>query len=204
MILAYHGCSRDTARKLLSGEAFQESTKSYDWLGRGVYFWEADPLRAWDWALRHRPASPSLVGAAIDLGHCLDLTCQSGLLAVRDAYEVYKNIQTQYGNTMPRNEDPPGWKPGDLVLRHLDRAVIDHLNATVDQAAASGQRVQRFQTIRALFPEGEPLYPTAGFRELTHIQICVRDRRQIQGVFRLPDEQRLKLRLPELYAEPAA
>jgi hypothetical protein len=204
VVLAYHGCSRDTARKLLIGESFRDSTKPYDWLGRGVYFWEADPLRAWDWALRHRPQSPSLVGAAIDLGNCLDLTGQSGLRAVRDAYEDYRNIQASYGRPMPINEDPPGWRVGDLVLRHLDCSVVDHLNTTVDKEAARHTGVQRFQTIRALFPEGEPLYPTAGFRELTHIQICVRDRRQIQGVFRLPDEQRLKLRLPELYAEPAA
>jgi hypothetical protein len=50
-----------------------------------------------------------------------------------------------------------------------------------------------------LFPEGKPLYPTAGFRELTHIQLCVRDSRQIQGVFRIPDEQRTTLGLPRLY-----
>jgi hypothetical protein len=80
--------------------------------------------------------------------------------------------------------------------------VIDHLNATVDEAAAQHRGVQRFQTIRALFPEGKPLYPTAGFRELTHVQLCVRDKRQIQGVFRIPDEQRLALGLPALYEDP--
>ncbi len=100
---------------------------------------------------------------------------------------------------MPLNEDPPGRRDGDLVLRHLDCAVIDFLNASVDESAARHPGVHRFQTIRALFPEGKPLYPTAGFRELTHIQLCVRDKSVIQGVFRVPDEQRAALNLPELY-----
>jgi hypothetical protein len=110
-------------------------------------------------------------------------------------------MQLRYGKRMAVNEDRPGFFEGDLVLRHLDCAVIDHLNVTVDAVAAQHRGVQSFQTIRALFPEGKPLYPTAGFRELTHIQICVRDKRQIQGVFRIPDEQRLALGLPALYED---
>jgi len=183
----------------LSGNIFVDSTKTYDWLGKGVYFWEADPLRAWDWALRHRPLAPSILGAAIELGVCLDLTAQSGLRAVRDACEDYRKFQNKFDQPMPRNEDTHGRDDGDLVLRRLDCAVIDNLNAAVDAEAAKGTGVQSFQTIRALFPEGKPLYPTAGFRELTHIQLCVRDRRQIRGVFRIPDEQRIALGLPNLY-----
>jgi hypothetical protein len=53
--------------------------------------------------------------------------------------------------------------------------------------------------IRALFPEGKPLYPTAALRELTHIQLCLRDKSVIQGVFRIPEERRLALNLPKLY-----
>jgi hypothetical protein len=184
---------------LIGGSSFIDSTRKYDWLGKGVYFWESDPLRAWDWALRHRPSSPCVVGAAIELGVCLDLTGQSGLRAVRDAYNHYLKLQLAYGRPMPINHDPPGRQDGDLVLRHLDCAVIDDLNATVDATALTNPAVRSFQTIRALFPEGKPLYPTAGFRELTHIQLCVRDKSVIQGVFRLPDEQRLALKLPELY-----
>jgi hypothetical protein len=38
---------------------------------------------------------------------------------------------------------------------------------------------------------------TAGFRELTHLRLCVRDKRQVQGVFPLPEEQRAALGLPD-------
>jgi hypothetical protein len=187
------------AQVLLNGESFSDSTKKYDWLGRGVYFWEADPLRAWDWAVHHRPENPSIVGIAVELGVCLDLTTQSGVRAVQDAYSEYRESLVLYGLPLPVNHDPPGRRDGDLVLRHLDCAVIDYLNAAVDRVAALNRGVQGFQTVRALFPEGKPLYPDAGFRELTHIQICVRDKGQIQGVFRLPEEQRTALGLPVLY-----
>lgn len=95
---------------------------------------------------------------------------------------------------MPVNRDAPSGVPGDLALRFLDRAVIDYLNLVREQRGAAP-----FETIRALFPEGEPLYPNAGFRELTHVQLCVRNPRNVLGVFRLPEHQRLGLKLPPLY-----
>ena len=101
---------------------------------------------------------------------------------------------------MPVNEDPPQVNNGDLLLRRLDRAVIDHANYLQDRAAAKGRISQRFQTIRALFPEGQPLYLNAGFREQTHVQLCVRDQRQILGVFRIPEHQRSVFNLPPLYS----
>jgi hypothetical protein len=41
-----------------------------------------------------------------------------------------------------------------------------------------------FDTVRAAFIEGPPLYENAGFHEQTHIQICVRGPQQIMGYFR--------------------
>ena len=40
-----------------------------------------------------------------------------------------------------------------------------------------------FDTARGFFLEGRELYPTAGFRELDHVQICVRSSKQIIGYF---------------------
>ena len=194
VIIAYHGCSREVAESLVAGQDFIQSSRSYDWLGGGVYFWEDDPLRAYDWALNRRPASPSVVGVAVELGECLDLTKQSGARAVQRIYNVYRNEQQLLGIALPVNRDAPSGVRGDLALRHLDRAVIDYVNLVREQLGASP-----YQTIRALFPEGQPLYPNSGFRELTHVQICVRDPRVILGVFRIPEHQRLALNLPDLY-----
>jgi len=79
--LAYHGCSAETAQIVLGGFEFLVRENSYDWLGPGVYFWENDPIRALQWAClpERKIERPTLVGAVIDLGRCLDLTTQEGL-----------------------------------------------------------------------------------------------------------------------------
>src|SRR5437667_162610 len=41
-----------------------------------------------------------------------------------------------------------------------------------------------FDSVRAAFVEGEPLYPGAGFHRRTHIQLCVRSTAQVIGYFR--------------------
>ncbi len=83
-VLGYLGCSIETARALLGGSEFLPSEKSYDWLGPGIYFWEDDPLRAYRWAChpRRKVQNPTLVGAVLELGRCLDLTTQNGIEAV--------------------------------------------------------------------------------------------------------------------------
>jgi hypothetical protein len=49
----YHGCDRETGERLLLNQPFQPSENTYDWLGSGIYFWEANPDRALEWAKEH-------------------------------------------------------------------------------------------------------------------------------------------------------
>jgi hypothetical protein len=81
---------------LPTGASWLSSTRenTYDWLGSGVYFWEANPDRAYDWAVHHAErikqesgavVEPFVVGAVIDLGFCLDLINTNGLRAVADS-----------------------------------------------------------------------------------------------------------------------
>jgi hypothetical protein len=88
----------------------------------------------------------------------------------------------------------------DLILRFLDNAVIDHLHRTYKATSAATQnRIREFDTVRALLPEGRPLYEDAGFLEKTHVQIAVRVPERIRGVFRIPDHELRELSLPALY-----
>jgi len=54
------------------------SSNLWDWLGEGIYFWEQNPERAWQFAEEQRErrkiAHPSVIGAFIQLGRCFDLT----------------------------------------------------------------------------------------------------------------------------------
>lgn len=183
---------------MLGGLPFQPSTKPYDWLGTGSYFWEWDIRRAYDWAVEHRQGAPCVVGAVIELGPCLDLTTQSGIQAVRMAYDSYKSLQTKIGKPMPVNRDAMNRPPGNRAIRLLDRAVIDHLhsifrNVSLRRIGAA----RKYDTVRALFPEGEPLYPDAGFWDKTHVQIAVRNAEQIRGVFRVPDYDLKRFHIPD-------
>lgn len=77
---------------------------------------------------------------------------------------------------MPVNELGP-----DLLKRHLDCAVINHLHAIRRNAG-----LEPFDTIRGAFREGAPIYENAGFYSKTHVQLCVCNPDCIKGVFRVP------------------
>jgi len=49
-ILGYHGCDKSVGERILKGEPFKQSNNDYDWLGPGIYFWEANPTRGLDFA----------------------------------------------------------------------------------------------------------------------------------------------------------
>ncbi len=182
-VLGYHGCSRATAEGLLSGNAFRVSRNSYDWLGDGIYFWEANPLRGLEFhreaqARRKKPDDDaSVVGAVINLGYCLDLATSTAIEAIVSAYENLSRRLAAVGQPLPTNA-----AGADRVLRRLDREVINYLHAVRED-----QNLAPFDTVRGFFTEGEEAFPGAGIRKKTHIQIAVRNRDCIRGVFRVPE-----------------
>ena len=72
-VLGYHGCDFGVAEELFKNTDFASSQNDYDWLGERVYFWEANPLRAIEFAMetsKRFPArirQPYVVGAVIGL-----------------------------------------------------------------------------------------------------------------------------------------
>jgi hypothetical protein len=204
LVLAFHGCDFETAQKLMGGSPFQPSNRDYDWLGGGIYFWENDIVRAYQWATEHRRkfSHPSVVGAAIELGHCLDLTTQSRITAVKLAYDRFIRIAERDGTPIPENVNPAEESGTDRILRRLDCAIMNYLYEIAETAQESNPKIQPYATVRAMFREGTELYPGAGFREKTHIQICVREAEQILGVFRIPEWQSNELELHNLYKRP--
>jgi hypothetical protein len=185
----------------LGGFSFVESTEDYDWLGHGIYFWENDAVRGYQWAKesRRKFANPSVVGAAIELGKCLDLTTQTGIEGVKVAYDNLRVFAEKNGTPILENKDAARLGVGNRAIRRLDCQVMNHFFKIYKEARAKDPSLEPYGTVRSLFPEGEELYPTSGFWSKTHVQICVRDRIQILGVFRVPEWQREVLGLPELY-----
>lgn len=184
-VLGFHGCDAAVAEKVLAGkDHITRSEKLHDWLGSGAYFWEASPHRALEWATQMvgRPSSsprkiqtPAVVGAVIDLGNCLNLFDSAALDELRSAWDLLSQVGMADGSPIPENR---GALP-DMLGRYRDRAVVELLH-TMRQAA----KLPAYDTVRAGFPEGGPLYPNAGFTARSHIQIAVCNPTCIRGYFR--------------------
>ncbi|MEP2942691.1 MAG: hypothetical protein ABJO72_02725 [Hyphomicrobiales bacterium] len=186
-VLGYHGCSEDVGEKLIANQlSMDASDKEYDWLGPGVYFWEADPNRAWEWSdwkvQRQDYDDPFVIGAIIDLGNCLDLMARESLELLEVTYQslVETVDRAGQGRTLPSNGQA-GPADEDNLLRYRDCAVVKHLHQ-----ALQDQGEEPFDTVRGLFTEGGPLFEGSGFMKKTHVQIAVRDPACIKGIFRVP------------------
>ncbi len=180
-VLGFHGTDEAVVESVLLTPAngLNKSESTTEWLGHGVYFWENDPARALDWAAngktKGKVTEPSVVGAIIDFGYCLDLTTISGLEEVQQAFEGLRSTYHEAGLELPKNV---GGR--DRLKRELDCAVIQALHQ---------YRLERelpaYDSVRAPFPEANDLYEGSGFREKNHIQVCViNTARCIKGYFK--------------------
>ncbi len=168
MVLGYHGCEPSFAEALIRGEKrieeWQPSQNPYDWLGHGIYFWEFAPYRARTWG-----GKGGVIGAVIQLGLCLDLTDVHWTDMLLERYKVVRQARKQQGLALPKNMGR---------RRDLDCLIINELVASTERDQIS------FQTVRCPFLEGKRAYPGSGIFRESHIQIAVRDKSCILGVFR--------------------
>jgi hypothetical protein len=202
--IAYHGCTAPVAEAVLAGTAtLLPSENDNDWLGRGIYFWEYGPDRAWEWARERytrlvkppdapfsdwysqdarpgvglRPNPPAVVGGVIQLGNCFDLCDTRFTDQLADLASLFVGFVRANNLPLPRN----GGK--DLGSRRFDCAVINFALKEIEE-----QQGIRYDTVRCAFVEGPRIYEDEDVRtELwrkTHIQIAVRNPQCILGTFR--------------------
>lgn len=180
-VLGYHGCDRSIGEAILNGKSFRRSENDYDWLGSGIYFWETNPRRGLDWAKylkehgRGKIGDPYVIGAVIDLGYCLDLLSSNGIKAVSAAHKSFIRHAEASNSEIPSNSGG-----SDLLLRKLDCSVINHLHFMLRET-----KQPPLDSVRGVFLEGDAIYDGSGFRERSHIQLCVCNPKAIKGVFRV-------------------
>lgn len=183
-LIGFHGCSAKLRDDVISGKTSLFPSKNpWDWLGSGIYFWQNNYDRAWDYACNPpknvKIKNPAVIGAIFSLGNCLDFTEKKWINSVKYSYNILKDSFKSKEKEMPVNTNPiEDTSSRDRVIRRLDCAVISNLHA---EFALEG--FPPFDSVRAVFFEGEPLYPTAGFFEKTHIQVCIRNPNCIEGYF---------------------
>ena len=186
LLIGFHGCDKATRDKIINNRSMLDSSKNdYDWLGNGMYFWENNSWRALEFAqdLNSNPRKgkspikiPAILGAAIDLGYCLDLLESEFIGLIRSSYENLTAAYKKLGLIVPENS---ALGPSNLLLiRKLDCAVIENLHNY-----RLIERLRPFDSARGVFIEGDPLYPSAGFYEKSHIQLCIRNPNCIKGFF---------------------
>jgi hypothetical protein len=158
---------------------FKSSENDFDWLGRGIYFWEHGLDRALRFAHfqkeRGKLEKPAVVGAIVQLGRCFDLMDTRFTADLAQAYALCEAHYQRQGMPLPVNAG----KTPDRKLRRLDCLVLNLHLQDLDEHAT-----EPFQTVRAAFEEGAPAFRDSMIRQETHIQIAVRDPRCILGVFR--------------------
>ena len=183
LVIGFHGCDQSVVEKVIAGKTeLLASTNDYDWLGSGIYFWENNEERAWQWAteLSKRSNSsiktPAVIGAVIDLGYCFDLTDSSYLQELKNAYDVLKETCHNLDKELPKNK--PIGNSDDLLLRRLDCSVVQTALELNKKA-----NTHSYDSVKGVFWEGQELYPNAGFREKNHIKICVFNPNCIKGYF---------------------
>lgn len=179
-VLGFHGTEKSIVDKVVAGKTNHliKSDSNFEWLGHGIYFWENDPQRGLEWAqngnAKKKIAEPSVVGAILDLGLCLDLTTRMGLDEVEEAYATLCDTYAKAKLKLPINT---GGR--DQFKRELDCQVIQALHLY-----RKDKELPPYDSVRAPFPEAAPLYEGASFRSRNHIQLAIINTDCIRGYFR--------------------
>lgn len=195
LLIGFHGCDQSRQQELLrSSTGIPQSDKPYDWLGHGMYFWENNYDRAWQWAKENKERGggikdPAVIAAVIDLSYCCDLLDDSFIKMVSLYYRLMAMEYTSVGKSLPVNKDVSTDKHKDRLMRFLDCATIEFMHEAIRKEAAkqidsSGYTsLKLFDSVRGVFLEGGEAYPGAGIYAKSHIQICIRNANCIKGFF---------------------
>jgi hypothetical protein len=190
-VIGYHGTGLTAALRIVNRiEGFRRSERDYDWLGRGIYFWEYAPNQALAFAeIRQRQyrqkkkktpyhqlraTEPlAVVASMIRLGFCLDLTEPENVEYVRDAFASYKAGMEAANVALPRN---------NRKYRKLDRAVFEYTYKLLEDSEPN-LKVDSSRGIYVPTDHATRVWEGSWLSRDTHIQICVRNPASILGTW---------------------
>ena len=180
LTIGFHGCDISIYNEVIkNNQRLNSSDNDYDWLGHGVYFWENNLKRAYEFASEKKSRGEikeiAVIGAVLDLGYCLDFINSDYIKLLKVGYKLLEADSINAGIDLPKNELV---KNGVSLIRNLDCAVIQRIHQWNVE-----NNYKSYDSVRGVFFEGNEIYPTSGFREKNHIQICIRNINCIKGYF---------------------
>ena len=200
------------------------SKNSYDWLGYGVYFYEADSARAFKYAetsaknleqllTAQAIGTPAVVGAVLNVERWLDITTQFGIAQFTEGLNSMKAGFKAVGKAIPANK-PAFVGDRDNLHRALDKAVFENIHAirsakcaeairnearlSADDVAKMVMGFAEFQGVLGAFQQGGALDAGSAIYEDSHIQLAIRDPECVLGWFLVPGD---KLLADDAYAD---
>ena len=168
-VYGYHGISREAAIAIIES-GFNSSNDDYDWLGAGVYFWQDAPILAQQWAQSNYPQQPAVIKSRIRLNNCIDLLDVGWVPTIKEIYNRFVD------NYQAANLPLPTQNPDRSKAHRLDCAFFDYAVRAINLSSE-----RKVETIRAVFVEGENIYPNSAIYDLAHVQIAVRNIGSIVG-----------------------
>ncbi len=190
-VIGYHGTGLTAALRIVNRvEGFRQSRRDYDWLGRGIYFWEHAPKQALAWArLRQRQyerkstkdvederraTEPlAVVACMIRLGFCLDLTEPENIDYLSGIFDDFRANLDMAGVPLPKN---------DRQYRRLDCAVFEYAYRSIEETG-SGLTVETARGVFVPRDGGKRIWEGSWISRDSHIQLCVRNPSNLLGAW---------------------
>jgi hypothetical protein len=176
-IVGYHGTKRETARRIIQGEAdFDPSENDDDWLGHGVYFWEYAPQQAWLWANQRRRSQGwddeiAVVGSMIRLGVCFDLLDPENVKDLGLLYQAFLRASRESNLRPPTN------------VRSKKILNCRVFNFTYEWYLDARPAIDTFRTVFVPTTKTDRIWKGIGINAHAHIQVCVRNPDCILGTW---------------------
>jgi hypothetical protein len=195
LVNAYHGTTKSRAEKILSGQFRRPNrTKPFYWLGRGIYFFQDNPHLALKWAKRtaeSRGEEPAVLHAQIDLTGCMDIAFDPRWHELLG--EAHNRLRKSGGALACLDQTPLRILDDQVLVRgrsgpsdgeDTTTAGLNYLDYVVLEFAIEALKAQGvvIESVRALFLEGQAVYPNSWVYDQAHLAIAVRHEFQKQRI----------------------
>lgn len=203
LVLAYHGCDITLRDELLAGlKQLKPSNNPYDWLGPGIYFYEADPERALEHAstVSNHPerflsaaaiATPAVIGVALNVSRWLDMSTRVALQEFEIAAKTCREGFASKGT--PVNANRPAFEGDeDNLRRPFDKQTftllhgmreLEYNSAIKEKRYLDAAELRPYQAVRSAFTQGKSIAGHSEFGIKNHTQIALIDSGCIKGYF---------------------